>query len=32
MQPSPTDTAHDTALDELGGLVDSWLRHLRASG
>lgn len=30
MQAAPTGTVHDTAIDELGGLVDSWLRHLRA--
>ena len=30
MQATPTGAAHDTATDELGGLVDSWLRHLRA--
>jgi site-specific recombinase XerD len=30
MQTAPTGVSHDTATDELGGLIDSWLRHLRA--
>jgi site-specific recombinase XerD len=30
MQATSTGTGHDTARDELGALVDSWLRHLRA--